>query len=526
MDKKDKQTIPKSRYRRKRREFFHNEEREARIKEEQEQHQIQKQKEQAQIRNNEERVKDNLQKARVEKLTHDEHKDGKRKHKRIHHRNGLRNQTANSSIVEEYNREKEQQVEETKAHNNHQQGLDNEAHETKDHPTSYDTDKKHHQDFIDKVLDFIKKHWGKLLVIAAALLVLLLIFSIFQSVKDKETKPDVQTSLKDNKNQISTNKHVTKSMEVANKAIHSVVTVEQLGQDNGAPTVSPNNEIGSGVVYKEVDGFFYVLTNSHVVGKAKDVQVRYGNEQVKGRVLGVDANQDLAVVRIEQTDALTVIDADTKNHPVLAEPILVIGNPLGQDFNRSVSEGIISGLNRDVPLDVDKDQTYDVLLNAFQVDAAVNPGNSGGAVVDQSGKLIGISTVKVTMPNVEGMSFAIPIEHALEVAKLLEKGEDVKYPNTGIQLQNVVELAPSEKEKLKLSKDMTHVVIIRDVKAGEPGDEAGLKVNDVIVKVDDQRVQNSLKYKQLLFAHKNKKKSVKVLVIREGNEKNINLKFK
>ena len=99
-------------------------------------------------------------------------------------------------------------------------------------------------------------------------------------------------------------------------------------------------------------------------------------------------------------------------HLKLGESILVVGNPLGNDFKNTVTKGIISGLNRAVPVDFDKDNKNDEWVNTFQIDASVNPGNSGGAVVNRVGELVGLVSLKINMPNIEGMGFAIPIDAA------------------------------------------------------------------------------------------------------------------
>lgn len=134
----------------------------------------------------------------------------------------------------------------------------------------------------------------------------------------------------------------------------------------------------------------------------------------------------------------------------MAEPILVIGNPLGTDFKGSVSQGIVSGLNRHVPVDIDKNDNYDALMKAFQIDAPVNPGNSGGAVVDRDGRLIGIVSLKIDMHNVEGMAFAIPINDVRKIAKELEHKGKVNYPNTEIKIKNVGDLDDSERNAINL----------------------------------------------------------------------------
>ena len=141
----------------------------------------------------------------------------------------------------------------------------------------------------------------------------------------------------------------------------------------------------------------YILTNAHVVGDKEKQKVTYSNNKsVEGKVIGKDKWSDIAVVKAKiSDDSIKTITMGDSNNLVLGESILVVGNPLGVDFKGSVSKGIISGLDRHVPVDIDKNGSYDVLMKAFQIDAPVNPGNSGGAVVDKDGRLIGIVSLKL-----------------------------------------------------------------------------------------------------------------------------------
>lgn len=139
---------------------------------------------------------------------------------------------------------------------------------------------------------------------------------------------------------------------------------------------------------------------------------------------------------------------------VLGEPIIVVGNPLGVDFKGSISDGIISGLNRHIPVDINKDDQYDVLMSAFQIDAPVNPGNSGGAVIDRNSKLVGIASLKIDMDNVEGIAFAIPVNDAEDIAKQLEDKGEVKYPNTGVKIANISEVDEATKQSINLPEDV------------------------------------------------------------------------
>lgn len=203
-----------------------------------------------------------------------------------------------------------------------------------------------------------------------------------------------------------------------------------------------------------------------------------------------------------------------------------MGNPLGVDFKESVSDGIVSGLDRHVPVDIDKDDSYDVLMKAFQINAPVNPGNSGGAVVDRDGKLIGIVSLKIDMDNVEGMGFAIPINDAQKIAAHLEKEGKIEYPNTGIKIKNVADIDDDERQSIKLPDSVKNGIIVGEVKPNAPGDKSGLKKDDVIVELDGKRIEDNLRYRQIIFNHREDKSTLKAKVYRDGKVINIDIKLK
>ncbi|MCS4486645.1 S1C family serine protease [Staphylococcus americanisciuri] len=540
MDQDKKQVIPRRSYRRKRREFFHNEEREARIKEQQKTEALKAEKERAQVKNNEERVKDNLRKARIEKLTRDEMKQDKTSSEQSSA------QTADAKDVASGSQEQlvstEQMRIQQSMYKQQADGIQREKTEQANKKTTEETatvskeanqqQQRHrytlNKDWTEKVTQFVTREWAKILVVLGALLILILLFAIFKGMNDSNdsAREDIQTSTgKDNK-------HITQTMVHANAATKSVVAIEN-NQEVTPETVQDaeqqaqtQNESGSGVVYKEVDGLLYILTNAHVVGEKKQHDLTYAdNKTVKGTVIGKDKWSDIAVMTVKASDvqdkALQPIKLGDANQLVLGEPVLVVGNPLGLDFRNTVGEGIVSGLDRNVPIDVDKDNEYDMLVHAFQVDAPINPGDSGGAVVDQDGKLIGIASLKISMPNVEGMAFAIPINDAEKIAKILEKDGKIEHPNTKISLKDVAAISESEREAYGINDKITEGVVVEDVAKDSPARNSGLKKGDVITSVDGKPIKDRLVYRQQLFHHIDRDKPIKLKVLREGEVKAI-----
>ncbi|KIX90563.1 serine protease [Staphylococcus microti] len=541
MDQEKKHVIPRKTYRRKRREFFHNEEREARIKEQQKADALKAEKEKVQAKNNEERVKDNLRKARIEKLTHEESKQPKTTpaqskadvDKTVSQTDVATDKEATEASSEQMQLQQslyKQQANDIQREKSEQASKQTEQQEVHAHEAKHVEHKRHQytlkKDWTEKVTQFVTREWAKILIVVGALLVLLLLFAIFHHVNGSNDEMEsVET-------QVGSDKQVTRTMKNAHTATKSVVAVEN-NQEATPGTVQDaeqqaqaQNESGSGVVYKKVGDLLYILTNAHVVGDKKQHELTYADgKTVTGTVVGKDQWSDIAVMTIKASDVkksdLKPIKLGDANNLVLGEPALVVGNPLGLDFRNTVGEGIISGLDRNVPIDIDKDNEYDMLVHAFQVDAPINPGDSGGAVVDQEGKLIGIASLKISMPNVEGMAFAIPLNDAEKIAEKLEKDGKINHPNTKISLKDVSALSQNERDSFDIDDKVKEGAVVEDIMKDSPARKSGLKTGDVITTLDGKPIKDRLVYRQQLFRHLDKDKPVKLKVLRQGEVKNI-----
>ncbi|WP_412519963.1 S1C family serine protease [Staphylococcus simulans] len=551
----EKQVIPKSHYKRKRREFFHNEEREQRVEQEKEQQAQEKEKAAMQAKNNEERVKDNLRKARIEKLTQEEiqHQQEIAQGKREPEAESETTETPKaetSSKDESLHKEqpststkgaKQETVKNEKAVSNVSSVTVDDSTKIHDEPTSAseeesvetETKDAHHDDKPaqhsstgSQAKAFFEKHWAKIAIAVGVIILLLLLFAIFHNLRSDNGAGDVATF------DGSSDKKETAMMKAAKSSIHSVVTVENKTKNKSSidkETANSDNEIGSGVVYKKVDDSIFILTNSHVVGDKKTQRILYDdNKETTGKVIGKDKYSDIAVVKanVEKDSDVQAIRIGDSKQLQLAEPVITVGNPLGADFKGSISNGVVSGLNRNVPVDIDKDNHYDVLTKAFQIDAPVNPGNSGGAVVDQNGKLVGIVSLKIDMPAVEGMAFAIPVNKAVTLAKQLEDKGKIEYPNTGVALSNVAELSDAERNQYQVPKDIQQGALVREVNHNSPGDKAGLKTGDIIVELDGKKIEDNLRYRQIVFEHQADLKSLSAKIYRNGKLKSITIKLK
>lgn len=373
--------------------------------------------------------------------------------------------------------------------------------------------------------DILKKfwmmYWPKLVILMGIIILIVILNAIFNIVNKNDRMND--------NNDTDAQKYTT-TMKNANNTVKSVVTVEnETSKDSSLPKdKASQDEVGSGVVYKKSGDTLYIVTNAHVVGDKENQKITFSNNKsVVGKVLGKDKWSDLAVVKATSSDSsVKEIAIGDSNNLVLGEPILVVGNPLGVDFKGTVTEGIISGLNRNVPIDFDKDNKYDMLMKAFQIDASVNPGNSGGAVVNREGKLIGVVAAKISMPNVENMSFAIPVNEVQKIVKGLETKGKIDYPDVGVKMKNIASLNSFERQAVKLPGKVKNGVVVDQVDNNGLADQSGLKKGDVITELDGKLLEDDLRFRQIIFSHKDDLKSITAKIYRDGKEKEINIKLK
>jgi serine protease Do len=242
-----------------------------------------------------------------------------------------------------------------------------------------------------------------------------------------------------------------------------------------AVTVRTSDGVGSGVVFKSD----VVLTNQHVVGTQSQVTVRFADGgSSPGVVLAADQISDLAVIRTDRKN-LPVADF-RKDLPRPGDVVLAIGSPLG--FENTVSEGIVSGLHRNLPASENKGQP---LTDLLQTDAPISPGNSGGALVDASGKVIGINEAYIPpSAGAVAIGFAIPSGTAVDNADKLMSTGRVDHPYLGVSLGD---LTPSIRDRFGVKVD--HGALVLGVDDNGPAAVAGMKVGDVIVRVDNKDVR-------------------------------------
>lgn len=262
--------------------------------------------------------------------------------------------------------------------------------------------------------------------------------------------------------------------EIAKEVGPAVVGIKSTvqGQMSLFGGYSTSEAQGSGIIIS-ADG--YIVTNNHVVADSSSVSVQLNTgSEYAAKVIGADDQTDLAVIKIEPTEELTVANLGDSTKVEVGETAIAIGNPMGLEFFGSVTQGIVSAVNRTVQVD-------NRTMNLIQTDAAINSGNSGGALVNSKGEVIGINAVKVTTTGVEGMGFAIPISEAKPIiSDLLDYGYVKGRPVIGLSTRDVSAYMaqqygwPQGAQIMSVTTDNAR--------------NAGLQQGDIITKIDDKTI--------------------------------------
>ena len=282
---------------------------------------------------------------------------------------------------------------------------------------------------------------------------------------------------------------------------------------------------GSGVIYKKNGKDAYLVTNTHVIKGASKVGIRLADgTKVPGEIVGSDTFSDIAVVKISSEKVTTVAEFGDSSKLNVGETAIAIGSPLGSEYANTVTQGIISSLNRNVSLKSQDGQA--ISTKAIQTDTAINPGNSGGPLVNIQGQVIGITSSKIASnggTSVEGLGFAIPSNDAQNIIKQLESDGKVTRPALGIQMVNLANIGASDLRKLNIPSSVTSGVVVKSVQSNMPA-SGHLEKYDVITKVDDKETSSSTDLQSALYNH-SIGDTIKITYYRNGKEETTTVKL-
>lgn len=353
------------------------------------------------------------------------------------------------------------------------------------------------------------------------IIIITLLFSVLSSMATAVKVKDIVEAEYGRESQKTTSEKTTINVKgdenvenaVAKKAIPSVVGITTVTQSNDIFNLNKYVQgVGSGVIVSS-DG--YILTNSHVVGngKAKEMNVIFSNgEKTPGKLIWQDESLDLAVIKVEKT-GLPVMDIGDSDKVSVGDKAIAIGNPLGLDLQSTLTSGYISGLNRTI--NMENGASMDGLI---QTDAAINGGNSGGALLNAKGELIGINTAKAS--GGEGIGFAIPINIAKTIVNEIKEKGNFDTVKLGIQ---GVDLKIYEKY-FQVETGAENGAVVIKVEPTSPAGKAGLQANDIILKLGDKEVSGMNDIRKALINYRIGDE-VELEILRNGKNEKVKLKF-
>ena len=307
---------------------------------------------------------------------------------------------------------------------------------------------------------------------------------------------------------------------ISQKAVNSVVYIQsKYGSTSANQSFhfrqGPMMSTGSGVIISD-DG--YIVTNNHVVENAEEISVTLeNNKNYTAKVIGTDPTTDLALIKIDASN-LDFLPYGDSDEVVVGQWVLAVGNPM--NLTSTVTAGIVSAKARNIGILRDATNNYQI-ESFIQTDAAVNPGNSGGALINTQGQLVGINTAIASRTgSYAGYSFAVPVNLVKKVMDdLLEFGV-VQRGLLGITIRDVT-------AQLSEEKDLSVVqgVYVAEVNRGSGAEEAGIEPDDVIISVDGKPVRNTSRLQELVAIHRPGEK-VEVVLLRDGREKAVKATLK
>ncbi|MDP4084140.1 MAG: trypsin-like peptidase domain-containing protein [Bacillota bacterium] len=295
---------------------------------------------------------------------------------------------------------------------------------------------------------------------------------------------------------------IADTVEKVSKAIVGIVNYQQqqnanfFGNSSGS-TQSQNVESGSGsgVIFQKNKNFAYIVTNNHVVEGASKLEVSlYNGAKTTAQIVGSDALTDLAVLKIDAKYVNSTAEFGDSSTLRPGDPVYAIGNPLGLDLSRTVTEGIVSAINRPISVST---SAGDWQTNVIQTDAAINPGNSGGALINSAGQVVGINSLKISETGVEGLGFAIPSDDFIPIVNQLIKDGKIIRPYLGVALGDLDQVPQMYWQNLPANVDKG--VIIGNVEPNSTAAKAGIQQYDVIVSLNGTKISNSLDLRKYLY---------------------------
>lgn len=342
---------------------------------------------------------------------------------------------------------------------------------------------------------------------------------VYAAMKDSnDSDISVEKSISDDKGTPSfKNSGELTTAEVVKEVMPAVVGVstKSLVKDNYFNGVREQDGIGSGFI---IDEEGKVVTNYHVINGAREVKVILSTgEEVNAKVVNYDADADIAVLDITDDIKMPgVAKLGDSSKLVAGEDVIAIGNPLGKEFSKTVTKGVVSSPNRELSMETNVQSTPEgeVATQEFiQTDAAINPGNSGGPLINANGEVIGINTAKKVGEEIEGIGFSIPINIVKEKLGALSK----PILNIGISARDI-------DENVAKKENLPEGIYVAGVGEFTPAEKAGLKIGDIITEFNGTKVKTTAEFNKLK-EKSNENDVINLTVIRDGKQIKVPVKL-
>jgi serine protease Do len=318
---------------------------------------------------------------------------------------------------------------------------------------------------------------------------------------------------------------IADTVENISKAIVGIVNYQQ--QQNNDPWGNSNSSqsvesgSGSGVIFQKNNDTAYIVTNNHVVEGASKLEISlFDGQKISAEVVGTDALTDLAVLKIDAKYVTTTATFGDSSTLRPGDQVYAIGNPLGLDLSRTVTQGIVSAIDRSIAVNTSAGN-WDI--NVIQTDAAINPGNSGGALINPQGQVIGINSLKISESGVEGLGFAIPSNDLIPIVNQLIKSGKVDRPYLGVGLADLDEVPQMYWQNLPES--VKKGVLVMNIDPNSAAGRAGFQPKDVIVSMNGTEIANSSELRKFLYSKVKTGDTIKFEVYRDGKQITLNAKL-
>lgn len=349
---------------------------------------------------------------------------------------------------------------------------------------------------------------------------------LFQ-VNQKEVQNEVEETVKEESSSSETPTPVSAGeiniSDIIEDSTEAIVGITNLGEQQNPFQPSQGGDVeqgtGSGVIYDVTDDEAYIITNHHVIDGANKVSVSlHDGETEEAKLVGTDPLTDTAVLKIAGDFDITPLEFGNSDDVRSGESVIAIGNPLGLELSRTVTQGIVSAVDRSINVQT---AAGDWELDVIQTDAAINPGNSGGALINASGELIGINSLKIASDNVEGLGFAIPSNDVQAIVKELRENGKVERAYLGVGLQDLRTIPSFYMPDIP--EDVKAGALVMSVDESSAAGKAGLQEEDIIVKMNDIDIESDRDVRKVLYKEAEIDDDITLTIYRNGEKQKIDL---